>query len=221
MLPRDVSCRSRRLIRIATRTVDPDGTGTLYTSPVYQYVYDRRGRLIQEIAPAVTVVLSGGSTTTTNPTTTYAYDLEGRLASMTDPNGNVTSYVYDDHDLLIEEHLPDPDGAGSHGPTVVKYGYDDRHRRISKIVQDPLNPSVELLHETYAYAPIGQLTAMTDLLRSATTNYEYDATGNTTAVVDAEGRRTTYAYNEKNLLTDIQQPHPTSTGRAERGQRLS
>ncbi|MCX7422737.1 MAG: hypothetical protein NT013_24805, partial [Planctomycetia bacterium] len=189
---------------------DPDGAGTQYTSPVYQFVYDKRSRLTQQIAPAITVVLPNGTTTTTNPTTTYVYDLEGEIASITDPNGAVTEFHYEDGHLH-EEHLPDPDGAGPLGATTIEYDYDERHQLKSKIITDPANSSVILLQETYAYNPVGQLTAVTDVLRSATTSYEYDLVGNQTAVVDAEGRRTSYVYNEKNLLTDIQQPHPTST----------
>lgn len=198
---------------VVTQTLqDPDGAGSL-TSPVYQYVYDARGRLIQEIAPSITVVLPNGTTTTQNPTTVYAYDLEGNLASITDPLGAVTSFVYE-VGQLVEAHLPDPDGAGSLGATVVKYDYDERHQLTSKIIEDPANSSIKLVHETYIYNAQGQLTESTDVLRSATTKYEYDLAGNLTAAVDALNRRTTYAYNSMNLLTSVQQPHPDSASSA-------
>lgn len=191
---------------------DPDGAGPL-TSPVYQYVYDARGRLTQEIAPAITVVLPDGTTTTSSPTTYYNYDLDGNLLSIVDPNGGISGFVYDWKGRLSEQHLPDPDGTGGQGETVITYGYDERDRVTSKVIYEPgASPAVELFHETYAYDPEGRLTAVTETLRDVTTKYNYDANGNLTAetvVIDATTEiTTTYVYNSMNLLTEIHQPNP-------------
>jgi YD repeat-containing protein len=38
--------------------------------------------------------------------TAYGYDVHGNLTSVTDPNGNVTSYVYDDFGRMISQTSP-------------------------------------------------------------------------------------------------------------------
>jgi len=43
---------------------------------------------------------------TGNVATTYAYDIAGNLTSVTDPNGNVTSYVYDDFGRMLTQTSP-------------------------------------------------------------------------------------------------------------------
>ncbi len=47
----------------------------------------------------------------TNPLggiTRYGYDVQDRLTTITDPNGNATSYVYDGLGNLTGQHSPTP-----------------------------------------------------------------------------------------------------------------
>jgi len=86
------------------------------------YAYDPLNRLA-----SVTQTLStapGGQISTA-----YGYDLHGNLTSVTDPNGNVTSYIYDDFGRMIQQTSPvtgttlyDYDAAGNLSSTTVANG---------------------------------------------------------------------------------------------------
>jgi YD repeat-containing protein len=67
-----------------------------HTSPNTRYGYDPGGRLHE-----VKQTLGSGFATTT-----YAYDFHGNLTAVTDPNGNITSYVYDDFGQLLSQQSP-------------------------------------------------------------------------------------------------------------------
>ncbi len=93
-----------------------DATGRLagardenHTQPNTTYAYDAAGRL-----KTVKQTLSD------HPqgfiTTSYGYDVHGNLTTVTDPNGNLTSYRYDDFGLLANQVSPVT------GTTL--YGYD-------------------------------------------------------------------------------------------------
>jgi YD repeat-containing protein len=101
--------------RLAKITVDPNGL-KLTTSYAYDglgntvrvargtvaspqlevtdYVYDRLGRRVKEIA-APSSVFGNGTATTRNLTTEYRYDASGRLSRKIDANGKSTWYIYD------------------------------------------------------------------------------------------------------------------------------
>jgi YD repeat-containing protein len=63
-----------------------------------QYAYDDAGRLSTQKEYAATETLS------------YTYDAAGHIASMTDPNGQTTTYTYTDT------------GRGNSGDTLLNYG---------------------------------------------------------------------------------------------------
>ena len=70
----------------------PGINGYTYLHTIYQY--DTLGRKIRETQPNPAT----GSTSQSDPNcpnTYWSYDSNGNLASVTDPNGNVTRYLYD------------------------------------------------------------------------------------------------------------------------------
>src|SRR6202171_6429893 len=94
-------------------TYGPDGSIATardenHTTPNTTYGYDPAGRLMsgtQTLAPA-----SGGQIVTH-----YGYDIQGNLTSVTDPNGNVTTYVYDDFGRMLSQ------SSAVTGTTVYSY----------------------------------------------------------------------------------------------------
>jgi YD repeat-containing protein len=112
--------------------VHPDGSTVAYThgpdgsiasvrdenhsSPNTTYAYDPAGRLAtvkQTLAGA-----SGGQIATS-----YGYDIQGNLTSVTDPNGNVTTYIYDDFGRMLSQ------ASTVTGTTV--YSYDPAGNLVS------------------------------------------------------------------------------------------
>jgi RHS repeat-associated protein len=162
---------------IATETLGATKTTATYTadgriatmttaaggSPVLdlRYAYDPQGRLT-----SLTRTPAGGPATVT----TYAYDPEGRLVQVT-RDGTV-----------VERDAYDPAGnriaAATSGAATVKATYDDRDRLLT------------FGSDTYAYAPTGQLTAVT--AAAGSTRYTYDDLGALRSVAAPGGRAIAY-----------------------------
>lgn len=123
----------------------------------------------------------------------YAYDDNGNLSSTTDGNGATINFAYDALDCTTTKTLP--------GSIVVSYAYDNWNNRIS--VADPHAT------RTYQYDLLNRLT-IEDLLypvllpqQNMLITRSYDAVGNLTQIIDTSSRRLRYAYNSRNLPTDI------------------
>jgi YD repeat-containing protein len=144
------------------------------------YRYDLVDRLVDETQPTGTVVHqaynaagelksktvdSGIGVQFKNATTLYAYDAGGRLASETDPVGSVTRYDYDSFGNRIRVTR----GFGTTAQRATELVYDGAQRLIQELVD-----------------PTG--------LRLST-RYEYDARGNQTALVNANGQRGETVYD--------------------------
>ena len=143
----------------------------------------------------------------------YQYDSNGDLATSTDPAGNVTEYVNDNLDRLVEEIDPDPTtGQASQGgaacPTTY-YLYDALGNKISET--DPNDNTT-----TYQYDALNRLaketlpapggdTANTPQTAAATT-YFYTPAGQVSDVIDALGRDTQSVYDERGELIETIQP---------------
>jgi RHS repeat-associated protein len=151
---------------------DPRGGTTTNT-------YDSAGRVVSQTDPLVrktTWAYSGDPTTPAGGTTT-----------MTVPNGNVTTFQYQNLELLTEtrgagtssaattRYTYDPATLGLASVTdpngqVSKYTYDSHGNRLS--ATDPLNRTI-----TYTYDPFDDLTSVTDPT-GVTTTRTYDTNGN-------------------------------------------
>lgn len=134
---------------------------------------------------------NGLKTSETNPeknVTVYVYDAMARLVSETDPNGNTTNYTYDSMGNLIS--MVDQNGS------ATSYEYDCRGNMTKET--DP-NGGVRL----YDYNGNGKLVVATDATGNRTT-YEYDAEDRLAATIDPLGNRSTIEYSAAGLkLADI------------------
>ena len=201
----------------AAYTYGPDGSiATVrdenHASPNTTYAYDPAGRLAtvrQTLAGA-----SGGQIATS-----YGYDIQGNLISVTDPNGNVTTYVYDDFGRMLSQASPVT------GTTT--YGYDragnllsttDANGATTVRTYDPLNRvltatssrtdlDTEAVVYTYDTAAeggfgVGRLSQLG--APAISTIYTYERRGLLTATddgdfvvtygYDADGNRTSLGY---------------------------
>ncbi len=166
------------------------------------YTYDLAGRRVSE-----TRVLAGapGGVVTTR----YAYDLDDNVTSVTDPNGNVTTFHHDDFYRVTKETSPvtgmttyayDPDGnvlssVNANGTTAT-YTYDALGRRLTETdAKGSASASEAWTYDdtTVGHFGIGRLATMTD--PSGSTAFSYDRRGN----VEVEnhnvaGNTFTYGY---------------------------
>lgn len=151
------------------------------------YAYDPANRLT-----GVTQTLStapGGQIATH-----YTYDVQGNLTAVTDPNGNVTTYVYDDFGRMLTQVSPVT------GTTT--YAYDLAGDLISATDANGATT-------TRTYDVLGRVTqALSERsgLDSETVSYTYDedvcGTGNALgrlSTMDDGG--TAYCYDRRGLLT--------------------
>ncbi len=151
-------------------------------------------------------------------TTRYAYDPMGRLLSRTYPDSSVVSFTYTPNGQRSTE----TDSRGT-----SHYAYDVRDRLLQMTYPD----GRELL---YAYDAHGDRTAITASVGSTslttTTTYDpderpsgvmdplgrlftitYDAAGNRSSALYPNGTRTTYAYDDRNRLTNLATTGPAGT----------
>jgi RHS repeat-associated protein len=207
----------------------PDGSSILYTydaannvatvqdenhtAPNTAYQYDPVNRLTR-----VTQTLGSASGGTI--ATQYGYDLRGNLTSVTDPNGNVTTYAFDDFDRMKQQVSPVT------GTTT--YGYDlagnlisttDANGATTARTYDVINRVTNATssrtgyddeHVSYTYDQdvcgggngVGRLTGMDD--PSGSTGYCYDRRG--LLLSDSGNYLTTYRYDENGNRTSIVYP---------------
>jgi len=160
-------------------------------------------------------------------TTSYAYDFAGNLTSVTDPNGNVTTYAYDDFGRMLKQASPVTgtttyiyDAAGNLASTT------DANNAVTVRTCDALGrvlssaatagTSTETVTWTYDGATTfgnGRLTSMSD--GAGTVTYRYDRRGlllsesrtsgaailATSFTYDANGNRTAVAYPSGGVAT--------------------
>jgi RHS repeat-associated protein len=150
-------------------------------------------------------------------TTTYAYDKHGNLQSVTDPNGNVTSYVHDDFGRMRSQQSPVTGttsyaydlGANllsttdANGATTARV-YDVLGR-VTSAVSSRTGMASETVTWSYDTGPFGtgRLSAMTD--PSGTTTYGYDRRGLLLQETTSE-RTTRYRYDADGNRSRITYP---------------
>ena len=202
-----------------TYTYDANGDRTSTTDPLGNKTtssFNADGWLVATVAPKgnVSGCNSAARFTTTNSyviAATTKTDGFGDVQQVTDPLGNVTKYLYDaDRNKLA---VTDPDAK------TTFYVYDLDNEQIQ--VVRPGTPSTTLVTDYYPdgtvkdqkdgkgnpiqsfrYSSLGQVTAVTDALGNTTT-YAYDPAGNKTTMTNPAHAVTRYAYNAGNELTSI------------------
>jgi YD repeat-containing protein len=166
--------------------------------------------------------------------TKYTYDGNGDLATLTDPELNVTKYTYDADNEPIKVEEPDAaitetgyDGAGQ----VTSQTDGNKHTTI--YVRNPVEEVTEVIdplsrNATKGYDAAGNLTSLTDAVKRTTTykydqanrlvevsysdgttptvQYEYDADGNRTKMINGTGT-SKYTYDQLDRLTESKDGH--------------
>ena len=153
------------------------------------YSYDAKGRRIRTTAPDGTV------------TSSSTYDAFGRITSETNALGHVTKFEYD----LKKGAIGCKSCSSSAQPTriispsarITERTYDVDHRLLTETIAAG-TPEAATTRNTYDLA--GHLLSTTDPL-GRTTTFEYDATGNRTAVLFADKTKRSNAYNALGQLT--------------------
>jgi RHS repeat-associated protein len=176
-----------------------NGTGIVFTR-------DAKDRIV-----AITDVLGRAQT--------YAYDSNGDLVAHTSAVGGVSTFAYDQSHGLVEIR----DATGNR---ASRNEYDVEGRLIA--MTDAAGNRVEFNHNTAAqqdiitdrrgnqtqvtYDDTGNVVAMQQAvtiagtLVSAVSTATYDAQGNETSRVDADGRRNVATYTGRQLLTESTDP---------------
>ena len=197
-----------------TKQTDANGKVTYFK-------YDTLDRLIKEIRKEgdVADVIDAS-----DAVTQYGYDANSNRLTMTQPNGNMTSFVYDALNRPIEETnaagdttLTSYDGVGNVLTTTAPNGnittntYDVIDRVIQVSDSIGLVASYSYDHEgnrlsetdgngngsTFEYDVLYRLVKVTDAM-GEDTRYSYDAVGNRLTTTDREDNVTTDTYDEIN-----------------------
>ena len=180
--------------RIVT-VADSDGRTTIYE-------YDATGELLESVTDGA-------------GTTSYTYDGVA-LASITDPNGTIIEFAYDDRGRLTQQSVS---GEGE-ATEVLTYSYGEAGEVTVTDAQG--NETELLLNEN---GQVGQLTDangrlidfsydnqgnLTQIIapEDNSTLFGYDDRGNLTSQVDAEGNKTEFTYEDTfNQLTGFTDPN--------------
>jgi YD repeat-containing protein len=176
----------------------PPGSSTPVVRQQVGYVYDGQGRL-----QSVTTTLgSDTDATAASYTTTYTYDgSSDRIASVTQSDGTTVSYTYAQDGNGTWRVATVTTGTGAAAQTLT-LGYS--LGTDTTTVTDGLGRVW-----SYTYNAAGQLTEVTAPTvngSSPTTQYSYDANGNLTQVIDANGGITTYSYDANGNRLSVEDP---------------
>src|SRR5919109_951852 len=168
---------------------DPAGTGLLtsITDPrlkTTRFGYDGAGRLTSLVEPRGNV--SGANPA--NFTWKYGYDNSDDLTSQTDPLGNLTQIAYDPAgNLSIRTE------AKTH---KTSYDYDANNRLITVTASDGASKT------RYGFDEVGNLKTRTDA-NNHMTSYGYDAANRLTSVLTPRNEQWTYGYNANGDVTSL------------------
>lgn len=201
---------------------------------VIYYTYDGLDRHALEIhkqGPTTFVI------TSSDAVTTNTYDAMSNRLTMTEPDGNTTSYTYDalNRQVKIVNAAGDTtittyDPAGNVRSTttpnsnVTTNTYDALNRLVQQVdsqalvqttTYDPVGNVLTRLDgngngPTYGYDADNRITTMTDALGKPTT-YTYDPVGNELSVVDRDGNTTSYTFDAINRRITVTDAQPATT----------
>ena len=125
-------------------------------------------------------------------TVNYSYDAVGRLQQLTNGNNErIISYEYDADDRLVKET--------NGNSTYTTYGYDSVGQVLS-IVNYTASDSINSRYG-YEYDTAGRRTRMTTL--EGDFSYEYDVTGQLTSVTLPDDRKIEYQYDAAGNRTTV------------------
>jgi RHS repeat-associated protein len=201
---------------------------------VIYYAYDGLDQ------PIIEIHKQGGTAYTITPSdavTRYTYDPNSNRTSITEPDGNTTTYFYD----AVNRQVKKVNAAGDTTTTtydpasnvttitepnvnVMTLTYDALNRRMQQSDSDGLvgkntyDGVGNVLSQTdgngnvtsYAYDSLNRIRTMTDAL-GQTTQYSYDLAGNHLKTVDRDGNPTIYSYDAINRRVSVTDALPATT----------
>jgi len=130
-----------------------------------------------------------------NLTTIMDYDTVGNVFHRTDPEGNTTTYQYNDLRQLTQTTAPTPFSY------ITTYSYDD-DGNLEQVARETGVPAHPWQTMDYTYTPTGKHWTITDGEGHVTTN-EYDEADRLWKVTDAEDHTTERLYDENGRLWKI------------------
>jgi len=177
----------------------PNSTGRLSSIDdgvsITSYEYDKEGRVIK-------VTRAIGENTYVTQT---SYDTLGRITSITYPDNEVVTYTYDTNSGLLESvssYISDITYNAQGQIRAIQYGNStqttytyNNDQRLQRILTQ--NQSGDLQDLNYDFDKVGNLTQLTDNIRSNIRYYQYDNLNRLTRaenIPDASGADLTYTY---------------------------
>jgi len=200
--------------------------GPTETTPTQRYTYDALDRLISVTQP-------WGGAGGGDVVTTYAFDVQDHLVSVTDGEGNETTYIYSDRDLLTQESSSVSGtttfGYNEHGELVTTTDargvtttrHVDELDRVTAVRYPTTTLDIAYTYDDPA-VPFsrGRLTAITRhgqsvdyrydrfgrITRDGDLTHDYDANGNRREIGYPGGVTATYGYDfaDRQETLDVQ-----------------
>jgi RHS repeat-associated protein len=174
---------------LVTSSTDPSGVGTAYA-------YDLAGQLSSTTGTARTVWVNGSSTAGVQPVSTVGRNTFGDATQQRDPNGNVTTTVYDSMSRPTSVTQPaytPPGGTAITATSSTIY-------TPSGLVDTSTDAGGQATH--YTYDPYGQVLTRTDPDPDGTGpkpapvwTYTYDRDAELVLTVDPTGAQTASEYD--------------------------
>ncbi len=176
----------RNLARFDSRHLQVTSRPPLRASGQLTRVTDPRGNQTN-----ITYTTAGLIATVTDPdnqVTSFEYDARGNRTAVVDALNNRTTFTYNSMNRLTRITYPDL--------THSDFAYDNRGRRTSVTDQNGKVTS-------YAYDDADRLTTVTDAQTpsAGVTRYAYDSENNLTSITDALGRATSFTYDSYGRVT--------------------
>jgi len=135
-----------------------------------------------------------------NLTTSFAYDSVGNATSVTDPNSNQSTFVFDNERRMTQATSPAPFSF------VSKSVYDANGNVVTTQRQMTNAPTWQTT--SFGYSLTDKVTTVTDPVGRVTT-WVFDGADRLQSVTDAQGRVTQYAYDALNRISTVTDPSST------------
>lgn len=193
-------------------------------SRALQFSYDSSERLQRITEPVSGVFLeyaytaSGLLASVTDPIgrqVSLSYDTDRRLTSITDPYEHTISFTWNDQDQILT-------GTSSEGYQLFANTFDAQGRVIAQDDGLPDNSEITLTYDEsqpdriittvtdrngavsqYTFDGQYRMLEKIDELGNPSAVYSYDAKGNRTSAVDANGHGSSFAYDEQGNMTSV------------------